>query len=94
METRVISDHLIKINKEGILTINSQPNVSCAPSTHKIFGWGDPGGFVFQKVALLLVFLSSLRSFYEDHSFSGILRLKDFQSFLNCSNKRIIRWLD
>ena len=66
METRVISDHLIKINKEGILTINSQPNVSCAPSTHKIFGWGDPGGFVFQKVALLLVFLSSLRSFYED----------------------------
>lgn len=53
METRVISDHLIKINKEGILTINSQPNVSCAPSTHKIFGWGDPGGFVFQKVALL-----------------------------------------
>ena len=64
METRAISDHLIKINKEGILTINSQPNVNCAPSTHKIFGWGDPGGFVFQKVTLLLVFLSFILNFF------------------------------
>lgn len=49
-ETSVIRDRLINLNKNGILTINSQPNVNCVPSSDKIFGWGSPGGYVFQKV--------------------------------------------
>jgi len=52
LETQSISEQLIEINKHGILTINSQPNVNCVPSTNKIFGWGSPGGYVFQKAYL------------------------------------------
>jgi len=49
-ETALLSDELVHLNKKGILTINSQPNVNCASSTDKTFGWGNPGGYVFQKV--------------------------------------------
>ena len=50
LETSVIRDRLVHLNRNGILTINSQPNVNCCPSSDKIFGWGSPGGYVFQKV--------------------------------------------
>lgn len=36
----------------GVLTINSQPAVNCASSQDKVFGWGTPGGYVFQKAYL------------------------------------------
>ena len=49
-ETSLIRDRLVYLNRNGILTINSQPNVNCLPSTDKVFGWGSPGGYVFQKV--------------------------------------------
>ena len=32
-ETELISDKLATVNKRGILTVNSQPSVNCAPST-------------------------------------------------------------
>ncbi len=54
LETSVIFDKLVYLNENGILTINSQPNVNCASSTDKIFGWGSPGGYVFQKVRMLI----------------------------------------
>ena len=38
------------MNRNGFLTINSQPNVNCVPSHDRIYGWGSPGGYVFQKV--------------------------------------------
>jgi methylenetetrahydrofolate reductase (NADPH) len=31
------------------LTINSQPAVNGVPSSHKTFGWGGTGGYVYQK---------------------------------------------
>lgn len=40
---------LAKLNRCGFLTINSQPAVNGAPSTDKSFGWGIPGGYVYQK---------------------------------------------
>lgn len=49
-ETLPFVDKLAHINKHGILTINSQPNVNAAPSTDPVAGWGRPGGYVFQKV--------------------------------------------
>jgi len=52
LETGVIRDRLVHLNRNGILTINSQPNVNCLPSSDKIFGWGSPGGYVFQKAYL------------------------------------------
>ena len=56
-ETLPFVDKLAHINKHGILTINSQPNVNAAPSTDPVAGWGRPGGYVFQKVNILCVFL-------------------------------------
>ena len=49
-ETLPFVDKLAHINRHGILTINSQPNVNGAPSTDPVSGWGRPGGYVFQKV--------------------------------------------
>ena len=42
---------LISINRQGILTINSQPRVNGVRSTDPVHGWGNPGGYVYQKVA-------------------------------------------
>lgn len=45
-----MTDQLASINSRGVLTINSQPNVNGAPSDDPVFGWGGPGGYVYQKV--------------------------------------------
>ena len=52
LETELISENLATINKRGILTVNSQPSVNCAPSSDSKVGWGAPGGYVFQKAYL------------------------------------------
>ncbi|XP_040182018.1 methylenetetrahydrofolate reductase [Rana temporaria] len=57
-ETNLLKEELEKVNKRGILTINSQPNVNGKPSTDPIVGWGPSKGYVFQK-AYLEFFTSS-----------------------------------
>lgn len=57
-ETNTLKDQLLKFNKKGILTNNSQPNVNGAPSSDSILGWGSPDGYVYQK-AYLEFFTSS-----------------------------------
>ncbi|KAG8434770.1 hypothetical protein GDO86_012933 [Hymenochirus boettgeri] len=57
-ETNLLQTELEKVNKRGILTINSQPNVNGKPSTDPIVGWGPSRGYVFQK-AYLEFFTSS-----------------------------------
>jgi methylenetetrahydrofolate reductase (NADPH) len=56
-ETRRIFDELVALNRAGYLTINSQPQVTGAPSDDPEVGWGGPGGTVYQK-AYLELFLS------------------------------------
>jgi len=51
-ETQIILQDLAELNKKGVLTINSQPNINAAPSDDPMFGWGNPGGYVFQKAYL------------------------------------------
>nr|XP_039248684.1 methylenetetrahydrofolate reductase-like [Styela clava] len=51
-ETDTMKDFLTKYNALGILTINSQPNINAVSSTHPVFGWGDEGGYLFQKAYL------------------------------------------
>jgi len=51
-ESDPILDQLVKINKMGFLSINSQPRVNGVPSTHEKFGWGPVGGYVYQKAYL------------------------------------------
>ncbi|XP_058017228.1 methylenetetrahydrofolate reductase (NADPH) [Ahaetulla prasina] len=51
-ETNLMKDELVKVNRRGVLTINSQPNINGKPSTDPIVGWGPEGGYVFQKAYL------------------------------------------
>jgi methylenetetrahydrofolate reductase (NADPH) len=52
LETGLIVDRLAKLNRNGILTINSQPNVNGVSSSDEKVGWGGPGGYVYQKAYL------------------------------------------
>ncbi|XP_005996631.1 methylenetetrahydrofolate reductase isoform X1 [Latimeria chalumnae] len=57
-ETNLLKEQLERVNKRGILTINSQPNINGSASTDPVVGWGPSGGYVFQK-AYLEFFTSS-----------------------------------
>ncbi|XP_069097355.1 methylenetetrahydrofolate reductase (NADPH) isoform X2 [Pleurodeles waltl] len=57
-ETNLMKEELQKVNRRGILTINSQPNMNARPSSDPVVGWGPSGGYVFQK-AYLEFFTSS-----------------------------------
>lgn len=48
-ESSTIVEHLEQLNRQGLLTINSQPRVNCARSEDHHVGWGPPKGFVYQK---------------------------------------------
>lgn len=45
-----VKDLLIKLNRHGMLTINSQPAVNGKPSNDEYFGWGPSDGYVYQKM--------------------------------------------
>jgi methylenetetrahydrofolate reductase (NADPH) len=49
LETEDISQALITMNKNKLLTINSQPRVHGVKSTHPKYGWGPENGYVYQK---------------------------------------------
>jgi methylenetetrahydrofolate reductase (NADPH) len=51
-ETECIRDELVRLNRLGYLTINSQPAVNGAKSSDRVFGWGPKGGYVYQKAYL------------------------------------------
>lgn len=51
-ETLQLKDELVQLNRLGILTINSQPNVNGAASSDPVLGWGAPDGYVYQKAYL------------------------------------------
>ncbi|KAJ9629267.1 methylenetetrahydrofolate reductase (NAD(P)H) met13 [Knufia peltigerae] len=65
-EASIIKEDLLKLNKRGLLTINSQPAVDGAPSSDPVHGWGPPGGWVYQKAYLeLLAFPSMIDTIIE-----------------------------
>lgn len=49
LETLPLKKQLMDINRNGYLTINSQPRVNGASSADKVVGWGDANGYVYQK---------------------------------------------
>ncbi|KAI9187769.1 methylenetetrahydrofolate reductase (NAD(P)H) met13 [Blastocladiella emersonii ATCC 22665] len=51
-ESKLIRDQLAGANARGFLTINSQPPVDAAPSSHPVYGWGPRHGWVWQKAYL------------------------------------------
>ena len=56
-EADTIHDDLVDLNRRGFFTINSQPAVDGAKSSHPVYGWGPRNGYVYQK-AYLEVFIS------------------------------------
>lgn len=48
-ESFLIQPQLARLNRAGFLTINSQPSANGLSSSHKTFGWGGPGGYIYQK---------------------------------------------
>ncbi|TKA81635.1 hypothetical protein B0A49_00521 [Cryomyces minteri] len=51
-EADVIKHDLVSLNERGLLTINSQPAVDGAKSSHPVYGWGPRNGRVYQKAYL------------------------------------------
>ncbi|EGC34903.1 methylenetetrahydrofolate reductase [Dictyostelium purpureum] len=49
LESENIKDQLVFLNKNGFLTINSQPAINGVPSTDKQHGWGGKNGFIYKK---------------------------------------------
>lgn len=45
---------LMRFNRAGFLTINSQPAQNCVRSDHPERGWGPSGGYLYQKAYLEL----------------------------------------
>lgn len=54
-EANAIKQDLVNLNRRGFLTINSQPAVNGAKSSHPVYGWGPKNGFVYQKAYLELM---------------------------------------
>ncbi len=54
-EADVLKDDLVDLNRRGFLTINSQPAVDGAKSSHPVYGWGPRNGYVYQKAYLELL---------------------------------------
>lgn len=48
-EINSLKPDLIRLNKQGIFTVNSQPAVNGARSDHPVFGWGPKNGYIYQK---------------------------------------------
>ena len=54
-EAEAIKSELIELNRQGLLTITSQPSVNGLKSTHTVHGWGPKGGYVYQKAYIELL---------------------------------------
>ncbi|KAI8059531.1 methylenetetrahydrofolate reductase-domain-containing protein [Gongronella butleri] len=52
IESDVIRQALLDINRCGYWTVGSQPAVNGAKSTDPVHGWGPKGGYVYQKAFL------------------------------------------
>ena len=48
-ETLLIREQILKLNRNYLFTINSQPPVNCARSNDQTFGWGPKNGYIYQK---------------------------------------------
>jgi len=83
LETSDLTEILIKMNKNKLLTINSQPQVNAAKSDDPKYGWGPSNGRIYQKAYFelfvhqdilknLIDFLEKFKSIsYQAINFSG-----------------------
>ena len=52
LATSHLHQSLVRLNENGILTINSQPATNGVPSTDPVHGWGGPHGYIYKKAYL------------------------------------------
>ena len=65
-EVDIILPALIELNKNHIITINSQPALNGVRSDDRIYGWGPTNGYVYQKQYLeFLLPRTKLKKFQE-----------------------------
>lgn len=67
LETADISEILVRMNQNKLLTINSQPAVNSCKSTDAKYGWGPKGGYVYQKAYVELFLHEELLQPFLDH---------------------------
>lgn len=79
-ETLTIKSQLLNLNKKGWWTVASQPAVNGIRSSDRIFGWGPPNGFVFQK-AFVELFLPAA----DYHKLREKLTDNEAVSYLACN---------
>ncbi|CUM67936.1 uncharacterized protein PRCAT00005649001 [Priceomyces carsonii] len=48
-DTSIIVEDLIKLNRKGFFTTNSQPALNAVKSSDSVFGWGPKNGYIYQK---------------------------------------------
>jgi len=99
LESEQISDELISLNKNGYLTINSQPKVNGAPSDDAGVGWGGDSGRVYQKAYLEFFTtkekLSSLEKKIDKKSnftFQAVNSQGDYRTNLDGQETMAITW--
>ncbi|KAG0258497.1 hypothetical protein BGZ95_004940, partial [Linnemannia exigua] len=77
-------ERLVELNGVGhYLIINSQPVVNGARSDDKVFGWGAPGGYVYQKLPILI---NRLNTHFPNYTYSATNR--SGTTFLHSSSPR------
>jgi methylenetetrahydrofolate reductase (NADPH) len=96
-ESEGIRERLVDLNRNGFLTINSQPRVDGAPSDHPDFGWGGQGGIVCQKAYLELFVdgrrLPALLDVFGRHdSLTFHAVNKNGNAFTNCDRVNAVTW--
>lgn len=99
IESDVIKDKLVQLNKLGFWTINSQPAVNGVASTDPVFGWGPQGGFVYQKAYIeffvspenLKRVLDVARKRFPSLTFHAV-NLQGDKSFTNTKGTNAVTW--
>ncbi|KAG0379864.1 hypothetical protein BGX24_011285 [Mortierella sp. AD032] len=88
-------ERLVELNGVGnYLVINSQPVVNGARSDDKIFGWGAPGGYIYQKAFIeffispdqLPILINRLKTHFPNYTYSATNR--SGTTFLHSSSLR------
>lgn len=99
LESSSINNQLKQLNLKGYLTINSQPKVNGAKSEDNIYGWGNPGGRVYQKAYLeffsskenLDLLLKKLSDF-PSYTLQAVNASGDFISNLKTNEVTAVTW--
>eukprot|EP00842_Homolaphlyctis_polyrhiza_P004486 jgi/Hompol1/5038/HPOL_004130-RA len=98
-ESEVLRARLATVNRNGFLTINSQPAVDGALSSDAVYGWGPKNGYVYQKAYLeFFVSPSKLQALIQkiqDHpflTFHAVNKEGELKTNTTCDSANAVTW--